>query len=321
MAAFARFAWGVLGYDVAVAAWGAYVRATGSGAGCGRHWPTCTGQVVPHAPGVETLIEYSHRVSSGGAVLLTLLLWVWARMAFPRGHRVRGGAAAALLLMLMEALIGAGLVLLGLVAHDESIARAASLCVHLVNTFLLLASTALTAWWASGGASPRWRGERAVVVLVGVPLGAMFVVGASGAIAALGDTLFPASSLAAGFAQDLAPNVHALLRLRAIHPLVAVATAVGIVFACGLLRSLRPTTAVRRCSLAATGLAVAQVAAGLLDLLMRAPVVVQLVHLALADGVWISLVLTAAAALSSAPAGSSTGVAAPLVAPSDPSPV
>src|SRR3974390_2326265 len=110
MPAFARFAWGLLGYDVAVAAWGAYVRATGSGAGCGRHWPTCTGQVVPHAPGVKTLIEYSHRLSSGGAVLLTLLLLVWARIAFPPGHRVRGAAATAMLFMLTEALIGGGLV-------------------------------------------------------------------------------------------------------------------------------------------------------------------------------------------------------------------
>ncbi len=47
---FSRYAWGVLLWNVLVALWGAYVRATGSGAGCGSHWPTCNGEILPRAP-------------------------------------------------------------------------------------------------------------------------------------------------------------------------------------------------------------------------------------------------------------------------------
>src|SRR5260370_13603682 len=139
MANFTRYAWGVLGWDLLVILWGAFVRATGSGAGCGRHWPLCNGEVVPRAPRVETLIELSHRLSSGGALVLTLVLLVWAMRVHPRGHVVRRGAAATTAFMVAEALIGAALVLFELVAHDASMKRALSVTLHLGNTFLLLA--------------------------------------------------------------------------------------------------------------------------------------------------------------------------------------
>jgi heme A synthase len=297
----ARFAWALLGYEILVVAWGAYVRATGSGAGCGRHWPTCNGEILPRAPQIETLIEMSHRLSSGGALIGTLVLFVWAVRVYPRGHRVRRGAGVTTLLMIAEALIGAALVLFELVAHDASMKRALSISLHLINTFLLLASTATTAWWASGGGAVRLRGQRgaapAVTVVLGVLLLAMLVVGATGAVTALGDTLFPASSLAAGFAQDFDARSHLFIRLRAIHPMLAMTTAGAIVLAMGLVRSLRPIRSVRILSKVAASLAVAQVAAGLGDVLTRAPIPMQLVHLALADLVWIGLVLTGAAAL------------------------
>jgi heme A synthase len=297
----ARFAWGLLAYEILVVAWGAYVRATGSGAGCGRHWPMCNGEVMPRAPRVATLIEFSHRLSSGGALIGTLVLLVWAMRAYPRGHRVRRGAGLTVSLMVVEALIGAALVLFELVAHDASMKRALSISLHLVNTFLLLASTAVTAWWASGGSALRLRGQRAMVTLFGLLLGAMAIVGASGAVTALGDTLFPAPSLAAGFAQDFATSAHVFVRLRAIHPLLASLTAMAIVVAMGIVRSLRPTPAVRLASRLASAFAVAQVAAGLFDVLARAPVAIQLVHLVVADLVWISLVLTGAAVLAETP--------------------
>jgi len=293
----ARFAWGLLGYDIAVVAWGAYVRATGSGAGCGRHWPLCNGEVIPRAPHVATIVELSHRVSSGISLVLTVALFVWALRAYPRGHLVRRAAGATTAFMFGEALLGAGLVLFELVAHDASMKRALSVSLHLVNTFLLLGSTALTAWWASGGAPVRLRGRRAVALVVGVPLAAMFFVGASGAVTALGDTLFPAKSLAAGLAQDFAPGAHVFIRLRVLHPVLAATTAVAIVASAGIVRALRPTRAVRLLSYAAVALVVAQVGLGLLDIAMRAPTALQLAHLAVADAVWIALVLTGAAAL------------------------
>ena len=259
---FARFAWGLLAYDVAVVAWGAYVRATGSGAGCGRHWPLCNGQVVPRAPRVQTLVELSHRLSSGLAMAGTLALLVWALRAYPRGHRVRRGAAASMTLMMFEALIGAGLVLFELVAHDASMKRALGVSLHLTNTLLLLASTALTAWWASGGGRLRVRGQGAAAWAVGVPLAAMFVVGASGALTALGDTLFPPASLAAGLAQDLSPGAgaHLFVRLRALHPVLAVTTTAAILVACAALRVLRPSRAVLSMTYVASALCLAQVA-------------------------------------------------------------
>jgi heme A synthase len=298
---FSRFAWALLGYEILVVAWGAYVRASGSGTGCGRHWPTCNGEILPRAPRVETMIELSHRLSSGGALIGTLVLFVWALRVYPRRHRVRTGAGVTMLLMVAEALIGAGLVLFELVAHDASMKRALSISLHLINTFLLLASTATTAWWASGGRPVRLRGQQgagsAVTIILGVLLAAMLVVGASGAVTALGDTLFPTPSLAAGIAQDFAPGSHLFVRLRAIHPMLAMTTAGAIVLAMGLVRALRPARAVGILSRVAASLAVAQVAAGIADVLTRAPVAMQLVHLALADLVWISLVLTGAAAL------------------------
>jgi heme A synthase len=142
----------------------------------------------------------------------------------------------------------------------------------------------------------------------------MLLVGASGAITALGDTLFPVPTLAAGFAQDFAAGAHIFIRLRAIHPMLAMTAAGAIVIAMGLVRSLRPTRAVRVASRVAASLAVAQVAAGLLDVLTRAPVWMQLVHLAFADGVWISLVLTGAAALAEVPEAASSASAAAVAA-------
>ena len=296
----ARFAWGVLAWDVAVVAWGAYVRATGSGAGCGSHWPLCNGEFVPRTGRTETLIELSHRVSSGLALVLTLSLLVSVWRAFPPRHAARRGAAAAMAFMVTEALLGAALVLFELVAHDTSMKRALSVGLHLINTFFLLASTALTASWASGTAPPRLRGQAPVVWALGACFLGMLLVGGSGAVTALGDTLFPPSSLSAGLAQDFAQpgsHVHVFLRLRVLHPVFAAATAVAVVVASGVVRVLRPSAAVRSYSRLTTVLVIVQVAIGLSNVWMLAPVWMQLVHLAFADAVWVSLVLTAGAAL------------------------
>ena len=298
---FARFAWGVLFYDVAVAAWGTYVRATGSGAGCGRHWPLCNGEVLPRAPRLETLVELSHRISSGGALVLTGVMLFWAWRAYPSTHRVFRAAALAAMFMAAEAAIGAALVLFELVAHDASAKRALSVGLHLTNTFLLLGSTALAAWWASGGPPVRLRNQGAALWTTAAPIAAMFVVGVSGTVTALGDTLFPSASIATGLARDVAHDSSWLLRLRALHPLFALGTAALIVTGGSVIRALRPSRTVSMTSRAAAALVVAQVAAGLLDVLTLAPVWLQLVHLVLAYAVWIALVLTAAAGLRSDP--------------------
>jgi heme A synthase len=151
---FAWYAWGVLAYNILVILWGAFVRATGSGAGCGSHWPSCQGEIVPWSAQTATLIEFTHRLSSGLALLLVIGLVLWAWRIYPQGSLVRWGAGLSLFFILMEALIGAGLVLFELVAQNDSTARALAIAAHLVNTFILLSVLTLTAWWAGTGSKP-----------------------------------------------------------------------------------------------------------------------------------------------------------------------
>ena len=293
----ARATWGLVAFLLAVVVWGAYVRATGSGAGCGAHWPICNGQVLPRAPALETIIEFSHRVSSG-LVTLAVLVWaVWGFLAFPRGHRVRRGAALGVVAILVEGAIGAALVLFRLTGKDDSLARAGVMGLHLVNTFFLLAVVALTGAWAGGLGRLRLRDQGAVGVLVPVALLGLIVLGISGGIAALGDTLFPASSLTEGFRQDVSGGAHVLLRLRVLHPLIALAVGALLLVTAGVCGMLRPGPSVRRAAFALTALVLRQLTAGMVNLLLLAPVGMQLLHLIFADAVWLATVLLGAAAL------------------------
>lgn len=292
-----RFALGTLIFNVGVILWGAFVRATGSGAGCGDHWPTCNGEVVPLDPSVETLIEFTHRATSGLALLLVLGMFVWSLRGWPRGAAVRRAAGATMVFMIGEALVGAAIVLLQMVGDNDSMSRAAVMGVHLVNTFLLMGAMSLTAWLAAGKPTPKMSTDKVFSVVGGVALVAMLVLGASGGITALGDTLFPADSLAAGIAQDFSPTAHLLIRLRVLHPLIAFATGTAVVATAvlGGLGAQTPTT--RRLAAATGGLFLCQLAVGGLNLALLAPTALQLTHLLVADLVWIALVLLISARL------------------------
>ncbi|HEU5101663.1 MAG TPA: COX15/CtaA family protein [Roseiflexaceae bacterium] len=294
---FALFAWAVLGYNLLVILWGAYVRATGSGAGCGDHWPLCNGEVIPRSPGAEMLVEFTHRASSGIALLLVVGLLVWAMRAYPKGHSVRQGAKLSMALIVVEALVGAGLVLFKLVAGDDSLYRVVAIAVHLVNTFLLLAALALTAWWASGGAPLRLAGRGGLAGALGAGMLGVIVVGAAGAITALGDTLFPARSLAEGIQQDFAATAHYLVQMRVIHPILAVGVGLYVVGLAWTIARSRPGRSAELLAVALTGLFLLQLAIGALNVVLLAPVWMQLVHLLMADLVWIALVLLGAAVL------------------------
>src|SRR4051812_37795757 len=223
MARLARFAWVVLIYNVAVIVWGAYVRATGSGAGCGAHWPLCNGTVVLRAPAIATLIEFSHRATSGLSLVSVVALFFWARRVAAPGHPVRLGAALSLGFMLSEAALGAGLVLFQLVANDASAARALAVGAHLLNTFLLLGALTLSVFWASGGGGLNAGAEsRRARWQLTLGAAALLLVSVAGAITALGDTLFPSASFAEGLGADLSSTSHLLIRLRTIHPVLAV---------------------------------------------------------------------------------------------------
>ncbi len=301
-ARFHRFAWLLLGYNLLVILWGAFVRATGSGAGCGNHWPLCNGEVLPRTETAETLIELTHRLSSALDGVLVLALLVWALRVFPRRHPVRLAAVGSFVFLVSEALLGAGLVRFELVADDASTARALVMAAHLVNTFLLLAWLTAAAAWSRRPPDDRRRplaaaADGPAAWVLAAALLAMLVLGVSGAVAALGDTLFPSDSFREGLARDFSPTAHVLLRLRIWHPVLALGVGLGIAYAAGWLRRRRPQPEVRRWSAALVGLFALQLALGAVNVLLAAPVWMQLVHLLAADLVWICLVLLALAAL------------------------
>lgn len=295
MGKFAKYVWAVLAYNVLVILYGAFVRATGSGAGCGAHWPLCNGQVVPRAAQIETLIEFGHRVTSGLTLPLVIILVVWAWRRYGKGSPVRFSSGASLFFTLTEALVGAGLVLFGLVADNDSVARSISIVVHLMNTFLLAGSLALTGLWASRGEPRQVRLTGLSGMLLGIGLLAMLVLGASGAITALGDTLFPASGpLLEEIGQDFSPTAHYLIRLRVLHPGIAVSVGIYLALVTTWIRrsyGAGHNKTLDRISSALFGFYGLQIVLGVLNVALYAPVWLQIVHLLVTNLIWISYVL------------------------------
>ena len=293
---FAAYTWGVLGWIMIVILWGAYVRATGSGAGCGQHWPLCNGEILPQAPDVKMTIEFTHRLLSGGALLLIGTMVIWGFRITDKKHPVRKGLIAAGILILTEALRGAGLVLFEVVEENSSATRAFAVALHLANTFLLVGSLALSAYWASGGSAVQIRGKGIKVWLLVAGLLGMLLIGMSGAVTALGDTLFPVRSLAEGIVADMDPNAHFLVRLRVYHPVIAVLIAGYSLYLVRMLYAQNQGLA-RKLLITLVVIGFVQLSAGLINLLLLAPIAMQLVHLFTADLVWITYILTTAAIL------------------------
>lgn len=296
-ARFARFAWFALCYNFVVIAWGALVRATNSGDGCSNHWPLCDGQIIPAPHKVKTVIEFTHRVMSGLDGFVILALIIWAFRAFPAKHRVRFGAVLSLLFTFIEAMIGRLLVKKGLVADNSTIERAIWLSGHLINTFLLLASLAITANWASGVRSLRAKNQGAMGWALGFSLFALLVLGVSGAVTALGDTLFPARSAYEVMQGALNPTAHFLVRLRPIHPFLAISVGLYLLLIAGLTTHLRPSPRVRKYGQYLGAAFAAEIAIGLINKTLHAPVGMQIIHLIIADLVWVITTSLAVAAL------------------------
>lgn len=288
---FAKFSWSVLLFNLGIILWGAFVRATGSGAGCGSHWPNCRGELIPRDPEIETIIEYLHRFSSGLAFVLVLIMVIWALRIYPKGNPVRIGAGLSIFFIITEALVGAALVKFQWVAQDVSIGRVISISIHLINTLFLLAALALTAWWASGGEKPSMNKPKTITIGLSLAILSLVILGVSGAITALGDTLFPANSLAEGLQQDFSPTAHFLLRLRVWHPVIAIFSSLYILFSAYMIVKVHHQVSLRPYAAALAGLILMQLVIGLLNLFLLAPIPMQLIHLLFADLVWISLIL------------------------------
>ena len=286
---FSRWAWWFVGYLIAVILFGAWVRIAGAGAGCGNHWPLCNGDVVPVAPASKTIIEFTHRVTSGlcGLIGIGFIVWAW-RMG---DRRVLRAALATMFFILVEGFVGAVLVKKELVVNDASVSRAVVIGLHLANTLLLVAAATAMAWWASPVVVATRAAGR------GLLLAAMLVLvftNMTGAVTALGDTLFPLQptldgSLWAKVREDLTAGQHFLVRLRVIHPFVAVFCAA---FLSGVVGAVRRGYAgdagmvgLLRWPLMLVGM---QVLLGVLNIVLAAPGVVQIGHLLLAQLVWVS---------------------------------
>jgi cytochrome c oxidase assembly protein subunit 15 len=273
---------------------GAFVRATGSGAGCGNKWPNCGGSVLRTSAKAQTIIEFTHRMTSGLALLMVVFLLLWCWRATSKGNWARYSALLATAFLANEALLGAALVLLGHVARDQSARRILFLCLHFGNTLLLLATLALTAvWLQSGGESFTLTKKRTEVSAVVVGLLAVLAIGMTGTVAALGDTLFPATSLRASILRDFTSDSPGLLHFWLLHPLLAV-IAVSFVI-CLLLKNSSRRMFQSRTSVALIILLFSQIGIGVLNVLLLAPVWLQIVHLLVGDTIWISLVLASAA--------------------------
>jgi heme A synthase len=295
---FAKYAWFLVVYLVFVNLAGVLVRATGSGAGCGSHWPLCNGEVTPSLERLETVIELSHRLVAALAGVLVIILLVWALRRFPRGHRVRQGAWWTFVFILMEGAAGAALVRFEWVADDVSLGRVIAMSVHLIITFILVAVAGLAAWWASGGMPVRVRGQGQIRWWLLAGFIGMFLLGVSGSITALGDTIFPSASLAEGIARDFSATAHFLERLRVYHPIIAVFTGLYLAVVAGVIRGESENETTRRLALSVNAVFLLQLGVGMVNLVLLAPIWMQLVHLAMAVLVWMNWVLLAASRLS-----------------------
>lgn len=265
-------------YCLFIILWGAWVRLSGSGAGCGEHWPLCDGEVVPLAPDYEKLIEYTHRFTSGifGITILWLTIW-GARLKelAPAGKKYFYGA---LFFTITEALIGAVLVKKGLVADNTSIARAWVMGFHLVNTFFLVGCLVGADFFTrerinKASVKIQWPWIISIVLIL--------FVGATGAIAALGDTFFPSETLIEGIRKDFARDSSLLIRLRIFHPIFAVAASALLLNL--VLADYGKTKDDRHFII----LIISALALGALNWLLMAPHWLVLIHLFTANLFWI----------------------------------
>ena len=300
----AALAWTALIYNVLVILWGAYVRISGSGAGCGDHWPLCDGQVIPRSFTLERVVEFSHRGSSGLSGLLAIGVVVAALVTTKPGHPARAGAFWSFGLILFEGLIGGAQVLLGLTANSTNPARGFVQGLHLANTFLLLGALLLTALWASG--APRLNLRRQGFLSWAAPSAAalMLILGMAGAVTALGDKLFvpaPGTPLDT-VKRDFGATASLIENLRVIHPALAMIICAFLVWVAARLLRERPTPQVTRWCYALFGIILAQILIGVLNVALKAPGWMQLLHLLFACIMWLVTVTLLFYALLARPA-------------------
>ena len=291
---FVTYAWLLLAYNLLAVGWGVFVRAAKYGDGCGNHWPLCDGDSTPLNGPLARIIESSHRISTGILGPLTIVLAIWAFRAFPKGNLVRPLSIAVLFFTLLEGLIGMVLVKYGLVVNNESGLRAVVGSFHVLSTYMLLGSLAGCAIVGAGIQKIRFKNQGVAGWLLGGGFLGLILLGASGAISALGHQLRPdADVLKAAFEQ----TTFWMVRVQPLHPLLSVTVGLYLVLVAGLIQHLRPDSKVSEAAKWMVAILGAQVLVGVANIWLKAPVLMQIIHLVMADLNWVSLVALSCFAL------------------------
>ena len=303
LSGFAKYAWCVLAFNILVILWGVFLRASLSGDGCGEHWLTCGGEFIPSAPQLKTSIEFFHRITSSLAGISVIILLIWAIIRRRSQKSGNSGlmirmAIASLTFIVIEGVLGGLLVLTGNTAANWTPTRPFWMAAHLINTFTLIAVLSLTAWFAGGGKPFNFNTSRKYLLMLTVAVAGIFLIGMSGSVAALSSMLYPSSTLSEGIAKDFSSTSHIILRLRVFHPILSISVGVFLVFLAGWFKAqAKEKASVARWSNVLSILVLIQFASGAITLLTLAPIVMQIIHLFLADAVWIAFVLLTASFL------------------------
>ncbi len=258
-------------YTLVVIAWGAWVRISHSGNGCGDHWPLCNGEFIPSLADKKTLTEYSHRLTSGlyGLFVFYIFYFFQKKENSHYGTQTKKLSWALLIFMIIEALLGALLVKQNLVTVNDSIYRLFVMSMHQVNSLLLAGTTYLLYLSLN-------EKTKSLLVLKWTKLIAFFlIVASSGAIAALASTLFPTVSLWEGIVKDFSSDSHIFVKLRALHPFLALSIMSFVIY----------SLTKKNENILALKLFIA-VFVGVITLLTLSPIWLKLTHLMLAHYLW-----------------------------------
>ena len=265
-------------YSIAVIVWGAWVRISKSGDGCGTSWPLCNNTIVPDLQDTNAMIELTHRVSTGLYGIFVVLLIIWTFKLFPKKHILRKVALFILSLTILEALIGAKLVLLGLVGDNTGWSRILVMSIHQVTSILLTGSIARAYYLtALDKINFSWLVEIGKII--------MLLIVATGGVAALSNTVFPSSSIMDGLMSDLDPTSHILLKLRVIHPILALSLTLAMMIILIKLHKYNPKYAKELALCFSIAIVV-----GIITLITLSPIYMKLIHLVIAHFVWAMFV-------------------------------
>jgi len=282
---FSKFSWFLLVWTVLVIAWGTVVRATNSGAGCGNFWPLCGDSLIPTFEVFHTIVEFSHRVMSGLLIIFVIILFLWGRKIHKSDPSRIRIVNAIVFFTLFEALLGAGLVLFGLVEDNSSNLRIVAVSIHLLNTFILLGVVATNAWWSNHTLLSSVGINRVKKLFYGF-LSIIAMIGVTGAITALADTLFPSTSMMHTLSEQFQKNNHILISLRILHPILAILLGFAITYI--LINYLETDNAtINKLKVGLWILILLQFGLGFSNIIFLTPVFIQVIHLVIADIIWI----------------------------------